>query len=504
MQAPTSWQRLAVFSLLVLLILGAGFVSALANRIAVVATLGMLGGLVVLMTPLRTIYWLLMVMSFLLLGPVQYFFHISQVQWLPALLGMALYLQSLILLLGQGARAEEYRIPAFLFWIVVAASGAIFSSIVGGTNTVELIMASRNWILVWGALPVFVVGAIDAATIEKLWRLLLGVVVVQPPLALYQLKFVAARRRAEGIGGSSWDAVVGTFPGTDIGGSDSAAMGTFLLIMIVAAVALGSSRFLSRWKVIIIVVSAVVTIGMMEVKAVVLLIPVSLAMYFWRDLIRRPMQAILGLALSVAASALIFVGYQRLHYDQVNLPVRAELYGASVIDRVIIGLRTDQQPNAADRLSRGALLVQWWNENPGSGKIAKTVFGHGVGKTQNSNLGVGAVARSYGDVDRSTVMVLLWETGLLGLGLGIAMLLSAAWLSARLARDLTIPEVHRVLLRVGSIGLLLVLLTLPYKAFAIRTAPMQLFVILMLGQSYFWFNRKTSSQAVADIKLRSA
>lgn len=472
-------------------IIGGGV--AMGNKYVAFGLLGLLGGALVLVTPVIVTFWLIILLAFLITGPITYFLHISQFQWIAPALDATEYLQVLLLILSGRLVGQTTRVPGFAVWLAVYLFIALFSSVLAGISLAEVTMATRYNIFVWGALLVFLVGVVQEHTIEQVWKLLMAIAWLQFPMALYQYKFVASKRAASAVSVTDsppWDAIIGTFPGTDTGGGNSAAMATYLLVMIVLIVALWREGRVKGYVAAALVVCSLSAIALAEVKAIVLLIPVALGLYYYKEVLRRPIETLVALAASLAIAVGILYAYQKIHYDRVEITAKAANYGETVWDRIMNQVNPEHVEGPDnDRLGRIALLIQWWDVNPGRGDVWHTLFGYGLSTTQFSRIGIGSVYQRWGDVGRSSLSILLWETGLLGTFAFFSMLISAAYLSSKLARDTRVPDVHRVYLRVGAVGLLLFILTSPYKPFAVRLFPTMMVMIIMMGQAHYWSNR---------------
>ncbi len=488
---PSLWLKITL-SVIVLIssILIAGGVS-MGNKYIAFGLLGLLGGAMVMVTPVIVTFWIIILLAFLITGPITYFLHITQFQWLAPALDAAEYVQVLLLILSGRMRGHTTRIPAFAMWLAVYLFCVLFTSVLSSITLAEAIMASRYNIFVWGAMMVFLVGVVQDSTIDQIWRLLLAIAWLQFPMAVYQYKFVASKRSSGEIQSEAppWDAIVGTFPGTDTGGGNSAAMAMYLLVMIILTVALWREGRMKGWATAGFVTLALGTISLAEVKAVVLLIPVGLSLYYYKDVLRKPFETAFAIGLSCVLMVGILYGYQKLHYDSIVASPVADNYGYTVFDRIMQQLNPEGKSDGNNRLGRVTLLIQWWDEIPGRGDVQHTLFGHGVGTTQSSKIGVGSLVQRWGDVGRTSLLILLWETGLMGTLAYVMMLVSSAYLSLKMAGNVRIPDRHRVYLRVGSIGLVLFLLTLPYKPFAVRLFPTMLLMITMMGQAFYWANR---------------
>lgn len=488
---PSIWLKLTLLTAVVVAaILIAGGV-AMGNKYIAFGLLGLLGASIVMVTPVLVTFWIIILLGFLITGPITYFAHISQFQWLAPTLDAAEYIQVLLLIMSGRLRGHTTRIPAFAMWLAVYLFCVLFTAVFQGITLAEAIMASRYNIFVWGAILVFLVGVVEETTIDQIWRLLLAIAWLQFPMAVYQYKFVASKRSTGEIGSEAppWDSIVGTFPGTDTGGGNSAAMATYLLIMIVLTIALWREGRMKGWVTAAFVTVALGTIGLAEVKAVVLLIPVALTLYYYKDVLRKPIETVFAIGLSCILMVGILYGYQRLHYDNIVASPVADNYGYSVWDRILNQVNPEQSSDSNNRLGRVTALIQWWDEVPGRGDVPHTLFGHGVGTTQSSKIGVGSVVQRWGDVGRTSLLILLWETGVMGTMAYLMMLASAAYLSVKMAGNSRVPNRHRVYLRVGAIGLALFLLTMPYKPFAVRLFPTMLLMIIMMGQAFYWANR---------------
>jgi hypothetical protein len=268
-------------------------------------------------------------------------------------------------------------------------------------------------------------------------------------------------------------------------------MAIYLVAMMLLAIALWREGYLAGKWTLGVAFCAIGSIALAEVKAIVLLIPVALALLYRRELLRRPAIALGMLISGLLISGLLLWGYQKLHYDLRADRSAVGTPNASVLESLKRQFNP-QEYNALDTGPQWGRLAgpqQWWVEQGRTSDLFRTIFGHGIGTTQEGNLGVGKLVRKYGTfmVDRSSMLVLLWESGVLGLITYSLVLGTAAVLSARLARDERIPNLHRVYLGAGSVVLILMLLTLPYKNFAVRLTAMQLLTILILGQTLFWW-----------------
>ena len=144
-------------------------------------------------------------------------------------------------------------------------------------------------------------------------------------------------------------------------------------------------------------------------------------------------------------------------------------------------------------------LIFWWEKNLGTDNVRHALLGYGVGATQVSRLWHGEIASSYPySMDKGTSMILLWESGLLGHLLFVLVLLVAAKEAFDLSRHTTIPCRDRTYLRVAGVVLLLMVITMPYKNFVMRSIPIQLILVLCFWQILYWYTKVKTPARVSN------
>ncbi|MEW5788593.1 MAG: hypothetical protein AB1899_12145 [Pseudomonadota bacterium] len=473
-----------------------GAIVALGSKVLILPVLAVMGLAVVLAIPVTWTLWLMFVALFVILGPVVYFTRYTQLQWLPPLMGAVFMAHILFQALRGKFHGQAGRIPGFVVILMLFLVLAGFSTLIDKPDFSEMLNASRFYLFMWPVMLVIMNGMVKPATVEQLWRALLLIALLQVPFAAYQYFFVALKSSRL----SPWDAVVGTFPGNIEGGGQSAAMGMLLLIVMLTAIALWRAKRLRGAWAGLIVLSGIGVLALAEVKAVVLMLPVAIALYYRRELMRRPVESLMSMLAAGALVAALFVGYEHFHYEDAAHDLTNPNLPTSTYERIVRAINPESSSEVEHQLGRITHLVYWWDINVAAGDLQHSLFGFGAGATQTSNLGVGEIARRFPyAMDVSSTTILLWETGLLGHAAFLFLLLSGAWLSGRVARDESIPESHRLFLRVGAIGLFLLAVTLPYKDYALRSMPIQFLLMLMLGQAGYWY-RKLATQAGPMIK----
>lgn len=112
---------------------------------------------------------------------------------------------------------------------------------------------------------------------------------------------------------------------------------------------------------------------------------------------------------------------------------------------------------------------------------------------------MGEIAQRYEyRINKTSSVILLWETGVIGHLIFLMILIFGAKTSADAAKNESVPPIHRTFLRVGSISLVMLIITLPYGSFHLLSIPTQFLMMFVLGQAIYWsrFIKVTSSQSI--------
>ncbi|MCB1935418.1 MAG: hypothetical protein KDF59_05705 [Nitrosomonas sp.] len=484
----TSNNNLASKALPVALLIGAlllsvlsGLFAALGNVILLIPLLALFGVFFVLAAPVAWTVWIIFLAAFLITGPSAYFIRFSQLQWLTVFVSAALLLPVILYLLRIQIGAQSSQFLNHFFWPGVFLLLVAFSTIINDPQFGDIVNGSRHYFLMWPLMLVFMLGLIRQDTQVQLWKALMIVAVLQLPMALYQYFFVALKSMRS----SPWDAVIGTFPGNIEGGGESAGMAFMLLIAMLTAIALWREGKLSGVWMSLVVLAGLGTLVLAEVKAVVMLLPIAIGLYYRRELMKKPIESVLVVIGTLLLAGAIFVAYEKIHYGNMPTYTFNTNQAFSTYDRVMNALSPETEAFGGDELGRVTHIVNWWEINRGD--LQYSLFGYGMGATYASRFGVGELASRFPyTLSGSSTIILLWEVGILGHLAFLIILLYGARTSGRAAKNEAIPEIHRVFLRVSAVGLLLLAITLPYRSFHLYANPIQFLMMFMLGQAAYW------------------
>ncbi|PSJ16447.1 hypothetical protein [Nitrosomonas supralitoralis] len=473
---------LLLFSVLLLSVFS-GILAVSGNLILLVPLLVLYGVFFILATPAAWTVWIIFWGAFLVTGPSAYFIRFSQLQWFTVLVSAALLLPLLLDLLRTRTSNKSMSIPSGLWGPIFLIIMVFFSTVIDQPRFSEFINASRYYLLMWPLMLVIMFGLISEKMIMQLWKALMIVAILQFPMAIYQYFFVVPSSGRN----SPWDAVIGTFHGAIEGGGDSAAMAIMLLIAMLTAIALWREGKLDGLRMALVVLFGIFTLGLAEVKAAVILLPVVIGIYYRRELLKRPVEFIVAMIGAVLLVGVLFTFYEKLHYGDVSTHTFKKNQVTSTYDRVVRALDPEAQTYDGRELGRINLLVNWWKNNVSSGDLQHSLFGYGMGATYESRIGTGELVNRFPyKINTSSSLILLWEVGILGHLVFLFILLLGAKASERAADQNDVPEIHRIFLRIGAVGLILLALTMPYKNFHLYSNPIQFLMMLMLGQAAYW------------------
>lgn len=454
----------------------------------------------VLIASWPVLFWSFMFVLGCIVGPLQYLGGFTKAFWLPHLMGvlMAARIMSkqmagsasraphpnlqrvfpvavppvgsgLPLPLGSLDRKISLGIGLALGMAAVFAITLLLSSLAHRAGVMQALIGGKEYLFLLSLPMAFGLGLLKTKQLWLLWPALSVWLSVQALMVLWQ-RFVIAPRRG---GDAPWDAVVGLFAGKANGAGGS---GTMAMVSLWAAFGVFTAwrSGLLRWPwALLASLSALLACALAEVKIAVVLLPllalISVASNPPGEAAlaprpasrRRPWMQALFLACVVALSALLLLAHQQQFTASGSAASRSPLdYLETTIDR---NLDARAWADSHGQLTRLGAIQYWWSRQSGS-DIPGWLIGHGVGAVRRSALAPSDLLQGLRfEPGRSTAVILLWETGILGL---------AAWLLSSLA-FLRVGTLllkaeqdgrEAVFLRAAVAAIAITLLSLPYGA----------------------------------------
>jgi hypothetical protein len=456
--ANVAAQTIVFLGLLGGILLG-GAVIAMYGPTAGVILTGAFVAVLLVVLPAHASAWLLFITVFLIVGPLVYFARIEKAFWIPFFMTTLLMVKVFFEL--PRARTEyQLHAPAFLIGLYAFMALFLFSALLNQTSAFGVFVSSKNYLFIWSVTLLIGLGALSERCLEQIWRFLLWVSLLQFPFAAIQRVFYARRS-----GLFNWDAVVGTF---------------LVFTMLLASRLYSSSRISAtlHWAVIL---CALGTIAMAEVKVIFVILPIGYAWLYRKEIPRRLGRTLLMGTLLCVMLASIFLIYKTAIY---STKTSSEALGATIERLITREAKAAYDPTTGD-VSRTEALVRWWKLNPGS--EPQFIFGHGPGASRVSQMaGAGAAASKYPfGLTTSTASVLLWDLGVSGYLLFVFILLAAAYCAECTARMHSMPLVQRCMLQVNAAMFLLIAVLTVYNRQAVDSPSVQVLIAAMLGHALF-------------------
>lgn len=420
---------------------GAAIVTGLlASTGEVLALALVVGGLLslFLLTRFDLAIWLLLVGALWINGWVTLLLpRMNKVSWALSMLGFFLLFGSAIFFLLERDR-RSMRLPAFvpLLLILIGVSCAL-SFLLGRGSAVEILAGIKRAYQLVGltiALALLPVNGYIRRCFDGWVTFFSVLALLQFPMALFQRIVLVPMRVGMGGGVVPLDIVSGTFESYLRGGGSSSVMVMFLTICIAYGFAAWQESLWSTAKLVCVTVWLAAPLFLGETKIVLVLLPMMFFLVFARQIRMRPFLTVFILFL--AGVLVMVLGW--LYFASMAKQGRT---AAEEIRRTIeYNFGSVGYYEGRTSLNRTTVLTFWGREH-GFHNPLETVFGHGLGSSYSSRAPEGTGALVAGHLSRhyramainlTAASTLLWETGLLGVGLLSAVFVSAWRTSARL------------------------------------------------------------------------
>lgn len=407
-----------------------GLLSASGFWLGQMLVAGSLVGLLLLLLPLSGLTIMLLLVTLVVQGIGTYFLHVQQAAWLPYLLCILLSLKTVRLgstpaVGGPPPVWNNVPMVCLLLYLFSLAASAIVSRPPPG----QVLIALKNALPIWVAAALVYQGAQQPNFIDRLWLTMKAVFFLQLPLVLYQHFFIAARRRDAGSTGM--DAVVGSFGGLMNAGGSNSTLVLFTLLVMAFQLALWVRKQTSGWSLALYWLVGLVIIASGEVKAVLVWLPFLILYVMRRKVLASFGTALVAGLLSVVLVGGLFAAYQALYWGQLQKRDHGNL-----VARMTYFFDTRNINYETGEISRGAAVALWAQDRAAG--PAERALGYGPGASRISATGgLGTIAKRYDplNVSATSVSLLLWDSGLLGLLSFSGLVLSVGWALWRLAGD---------------------------------------------------------------------
>jgi hypothetical protein len=485
---PISWY---VGAIVLAVVLGAaaalGDIDSKRGVVILILAFGVTGGLALAFAPIRFVVAIFLFLTFVVAGPLVSLAHIEQAGWIP-------YLFAFVLLLRvpmewyhtskTGGRSGFHREKAIspvvgaIGWYFVIVLVSVLTNLPSPT---QVLVGAKAYLFIWGFFFLLAASSISPEMLERIWKSVLIVAILQVPFALYQRLFEASRRQAAGTGVEALDAIVGTFPGTEAGGA-SGSLAVFCVFAAALALSLRRNKALGDGVTALVVVACLLLLGLGETKIIVVLFPLAFLVMNRGEVFRRPLY-FLGMGVIIIA---ILGGILALYAQQWR-PGRQ----FSTLEYLTSSAEYVANPNAAKadgHVGRTAALSIWYSD--GRGTPQTLLFGYGPAASQASSAGktTGVIAARYAPlkINSTTAAAMLWDIGVLGLIAFLAIPLAAFFQGLRLCSLAQIPAFHRSAIEASALMMAFAGVLVPYDKSLLFVPQLQVIFLLALFQIVYW------------------
>ena len=270
-------------------------------------------------------------------------------------------------------------------------------------------------------------GMFRESQLHRLTRLFYWLFYVQFPLAIYQVLVVVPKRVALRGEDEKWDSVVGTFGGDPMGGGNTAAMGMFCLLIMLLKVSEFKHGICSFKSMAAHIVLAFFLCVVGEVKFVILLSPFLLALLWIMPAYVSGISKVTLRSLMIIAAGMVVLIFAAITILASNYssafggdPTKSAL--SVFIDSLGYIFDTNYIMESGE-LGRFTTIFFWLQHNElfGPGGM---LFGYGLNATNSgSTVSPGYIGAWYHLIlDSTALSMMLWEVGIIGVILFIAMI----------------------------------------------------------------------------------
>ena len=425
------------------------------------------------------------VLTLMVAGSLQYLWGISQFQWAISSLGILLLIIALLkIAFDAGVVAPKIDIGVgsilILWWIVISVS-----SLGNVVSVLDCLVGVRIYLPFAGMFAYVAYCRPPEHLLKNQVIFLLLIASTQWIFCLYQSTMIVPIRIAGGYPGSAWDSVVGSFGGDKFGGGESGSLGVFLAVSLTIAAALFKSGVMKTGTFSCIAICCGLAVGLSEAKVVMVLVPIGLSIVYRNYLLRYPLRFLIGCSVVI-----IFVVVMLAIYNYTFWQTESGLGFWDSVERRLSYSFDPQFRVANNNLGRIGSLVYWWDSHSVIDNPFSFLLGHGFASAVSFSgvIGMGSAAKASGVLlDTTGATKLLWESGLIGLILFLAMFVTAFFYAYRLARIESIPPWHRAALTGVQSSMVLMFLAVFYEVTAVSSPPMQFVSMLLLGYTVYWW-----------------
>ncbi|HEY8024410.1 MAG TPA: hypothetical protein VIF60_07585 [Burkholderiaceae bacterium] len=457
-----------------LMMLGIGFMCFLFALLSVSGSpiliglgVSMLAGPVLLFMPV-TMVWIVLVVGFMF-GILSASPQLAKIGWGVSVLSMLLMGPALINIMW----SKKDRLPGFLVIAWIFMIFAVLESFAQWYSVGEFVAGYKRCFQAFGLMMALATLHFTPATFVRWRKFMLFVALMQLPFALFEMIVLVPMRHSSSS--DATDVIAGTFGANLEGGSPNAVMVIFIFIAVAFLTARWREGLLKDSRYFLLALFCALPLVLGETKVAVFMVPIVGGILLWDDFLRAPLRYLPALVMV----ALLTVG---LCYVYVVFIIHSNFTDVmAATNRYNFG---SQGYSAGQYLNRTTVLSFWLHGQSWSDPMS-FLIGNGLGSSYTA-VDPAAVSGHLGQkffkfgINLTAASTLLWDTGIIGLGLFTSMFI-AAWFAARkLRRVVTDPAVRADALAIQA-AIALFALYLNYSDSIVNLLSLELIYAVVLG-----------------------
>ena len=304
-------------------------------------------------------------------------------------------------------------------------------------------------------------------------KLILFIALLQLPFALYEMIFIVPERVGVVAGAELTDVIAGTFGANLDTGSANAEMATFLIIAFTFLFTRWQEKLFSGRTLLLMALLLLTPLFLGETKIVVVMLPLVTLIVLRDDIRNNPSRFVVFGTLAL----LLFISLGLVYVFVMDKATLHEaIQGTLAYNFQNVGY-------GRNVLNRTTVLTFWWQEQSLSDPLG-FLLGHGLGSSYSGGGAlisghIGSLYPSYG-IDLTAASTLLWDLGLVGLILYLALLAFAWFAAVRLRRGSSDPRLRADALAIQAAIALFALFTI-YRNSGVSFMPWEIVQSVVLG-----------------------
>jgi hypothetical protein len=471
---PFIWQRLGLFLLATVLAVLFGLIVITANPILIGLAVGLVLGVFLLAMPKQTI-WIVLGVGLATPALLDMAGHgLNRMSWAVSMLALLLWVPSIMRILNVNPR-QKTHIPLFIWLSMIFVIYALIVTLSQWYSLSEFFGGFKRYFQAYGLMLALALLVITRVEFDRWLKLLLGIALLQLPFALFERFILVPLRGGLAAGGEATDIVAGTMGANLQGGSPNAIMVVFVLTAFAFVFSRWKEKLLETRPMLWLSFLLLLPLVLGETKVVIVMLPLMGLVLLRKDIYNEPskfLPILMGLFFLTFALAYLYI-YYMLDSDFI------EAFEG------IISYNIGDVGYGNLLLNRTTAMTFWWGLHGWHDPIT-FLFGHGLGSSYGSGYSAGHMAQLYPKygINLTSISTILWDLGLVGLGLYFSLLFTAWVQIGQLWKKTTQPLIKADCMALQA-GLALTFFLTIYSDSQVNLFVHEIMVAVMLGYATF-------------------